>query len=123
MDGRKIEIHLEQIPWSWKFDGKKMWSEDGAKRSRKDYFLVVKKLTIPVGFDRKCLGKCGAFWLYVVVTIQTGGPTHPSLRQMLDSGLRSLFRFAFCYLYLYFGFVSCYSCMLGFGGSFPEMLF
>ena len=73
MDGRKIEIHLEQIPWSWKFDGKKMWSEDGAKRSRKDYFLVVKKLTIPVGFDRKCSGKCGAFGLQVVVTIQTGG--------------------------------------------------
>ena len=41
----------------------KMWSEDGAKRSRKDYFLAVKKLTIPVGFDKKCSGKCGAFCL------------------------------------------------------------
>ena len=39
-----------------------MWSEDGAKRSRKDDFLVVKKITIPVGFERKCAGKCGAFW-------------------------------------------------------------
>ena len=38
-----------------------MWSGDGAKRSRKDYFLGVKKFTIPVGINRKCFGKCKAF--------------------------------------------------------------
>ena len=33
-----------------------------SKRSRNDDFLVVKKITIPVGFDRKCCGKCVAVW-------------------------------------------------------------
>ena len=38
-----------------------MWRADGAKRSRNDYFLVIKKLTSPMGFDRKCLGKWVSF--------------------------------------------------------------
>ena len=55
--GRKIEIHLEQIPWSWKFDGKKC----GVKTERSGVERII--------FLSEVI-KCDIFnyiWLYCIV--------------------------------------------------------